>query len=114
MTLRTFLILLTLFLSLSLSADRTRNDCPGAWSPTSNRTPFGHGLGVNIHFTDPQPGEIKMISATGLHWARMDFVWAETAKARGRYDVLAYDQLLDSLPPYDICVLLVLYYAQPL
>ncbi len=71
MTLRTFLILLTLFLSLSLSADRTRNDCPGAWSPTSNRTPFGHGLGVNIHFTDPKPGEIKMISAAGFRWVRM-------------------------------------------
>src|SRR5260370_40976555 len=114
MTLRTFLILLTLFLSLSISADRTRNDCPGAWSPTSNRTAFGHGLGVNIHFTDPKPGEIKMISAAGFRWVRMDFVWAETEKARGRYDFSAYDRLLESLRPYDIGALLILDYANPI
>src|SRR5258707_1150352 len=114
MTLRTFLILLTLFLSLSISADRTRNDCPGAWSPASNPTPFGLGLGVNIHFTDPRPGEIKMISAAGFRWVRMDFVWAETEKARGRYDFSAHDRLLESLRPFDIGALLILDYANPL
>ena len=114
MTLRTFLILLTLFLSLSISADRTRNDCPKAWSKTSNPTTLDRGLGVNIHFTDPQPGEIKMIAAAGFRWVRMDFVWAETEKARGRYDFSAYDRLLESLRPYDIGALLILDYANPL
>lgn len=114
MTLRTFLILLTLLLSLSISADRTRNDCPSAWSPTPNPTRLNRGLGVNIHFTDPQPGEIKMIAAAGFRWVRMDFVWAETEKARGRYDFSAYDRLLESLRPYDIGALLILDYANPL
>ena len=114
MTLRTFLILLTLFLSLSISADRARNDCPGAWSTTSNPTRFDRGLGVNIHFTDPHPGEIKMIAAAGFRWVRMDFVWAETEKARGRYDFSAYDRLLESLRPFDIGALLILDYANPI
>ncbi len=114
MTLRLALVLLTLFLSLSISADRTRNNCPGAWSPTSNPTPLDRGLGVNIHFTDPQPGEIKMIAAAGFRWVRMDFVWAETEKARGHYDFSAYDRLLESLRPFDIGALLILDYANPL
>ena len=114
MTLRFVLILLTLILSLSISADRTRNDCPGAWSKTSNPTTLDRGLGVNIHFTDPQPGEIKMIAAAGFRWVRMDFVWAETEKAHGRYDFSAYDRLLESLRPYDIGALLILDYANPI
>jgi hypothetical protein len=114
MLLRTFLILLTLFLSLSISADRTRNDCPGAWTATSNPTRFDRGLGVNIHFTDPQPGEIKMIAGAGFRWVRMDFVWADTEKVRGRYDFSAYDRLLESLRPYDMGALLILDYANPI
>jgi hypothetical protein len=114
MTLRFVLILLTLILSLSISADRTRNDCQGAWSATSNPTRFDRGLGVNIHFTDPQPGEIKMIAAAGFRWVRKDFVWAETEKARGHYDFSAYDRLLESLRPFDIGALLILDYANPL
>src|SRR5450755_172747 len=102
MTLRLALILLTLFLSLSISADRTTNNCPGAWSPTSNSPTLERGLGVNIHFTDPKPGEIKMIAAAGFRWVRMDFVWEQTEKTRGHYDFTAYDRLLDSLQPFDI------------
>jgi len=114
MTLRLALILLTLFLSLSISADRTSNNCPGAWSPASNPQPLESGLGVNIHFTDPQPGEIKMIAAAGFRWVRMDFVWQETEKARGHYDFSAYDRLLTSLQPFDIGALLILDYGNPL
>ena len=116
MTLRFALILLTLFLSLSISADRTSNNCPrkrpGLQLPI--RQPLDRGLGVNIHFTDPQPGEIKMIAAAGFRWVRMDFVWAETEKARGHYDFSAYDRLLESLRPFDIGALLILDYANPL
>ncbi len=89
MTLRFALILLTLFLALSISADRTRNNCPGAWSPTSNPQTLDRGLGVNIHFTDPRPDEIKMIADAGFRWVRMDFVWETTEKTRGRYDFSA-------------------------
>ena len=36
------------------------------------------GLGVNIHFTDPQVGELEMIKAAGFKWVRMDLTWAAT------------------------------------
>ncbi len=114
MTLRFALILLTLFLALSISADRTRNNCPGAWSPTSNPQTLDRGLGVNIHFTDPRPGEIKMIADAGFRWVRMDFVWEATEKTRGRYDFSAYDRLLDSLQPFDLGALLILDYGNQL
>jgi hypothetical protein len=114
MTLRFALILLTLFLSLSISADRTRSNCPGAWSSTANSQTFDRGPGVNIHFTDPKPGEIKMIAAAGFRWVRMDFVWAETEKTRGHYDFTAYDRLLDSLQPFDLGALLILDYTNQL
>jgi len=114
MTLRLALILLTLFLLLSISADRTRNNCSGAWTATSNPQTFDRGLGVNIHFTDPRPGEIKMIADAGFRWVRMDFVWADTEAARGSYDFSAYDRLLESLRPFDIGALLILDYANPL
>src|SRR6266849_128174 len=114
MTLRFALILLTLFLALSISADRTRNNCPGAWSLTSNPQTLDLGLGVNIHFTDPRPGEIKMIADAGFRWVRMDFVWEATEKARGLYDFSAYDRLLTSLQPFDIGALLILDYGNPL
>src|SRR5229473_3227724 len=114
MTLRFALILLTLFLALSISADRTRNNCPGAWSSTSNPQTLDRGLGVNIHFTDPRPGEIKMIADAGFRWVRMDFVWEATENTRGRYDFSAYDRLLDSLQPFDLGALLILDYGNQL
>ena len=114
MTLRFALILLTLFLSLSISADRTRDNCPGAWSPTSGPAPFDRGLGVNIHFTDPKPGEIKMIATAGFRWVRMDFVWEATERTRGHYDFSAYDRLLEGLQPFDIGALLILDYTNQL
>jgi hypothetical protein len=114
MTLRLALILLTLFLSLSISADRTRSNCPRAWSGTSNSQTLERGLGVNIHFTDAQPGEIKMIAAAGFRWVRMDFKWDATEPERGRYDFSSYDRLIASLEPQNIRALLILDYGNPL
>jgi polysaccharide biosynthesis protein PslG len=113
MKLRFALILLTVVLSLSTSADHTNDNCPEAWSANLNSQAFD-GLGVNIHFTEPQPGEVKMIAAAGVRWVRMDFVWAETEKAPGIYDFSAYERLLGSLQPFDIGALLILDYGNPL
>src|SRR6266851_5843708 len=110
MTLRLALILLTLFLSLSISADRTANDCPGTWSPTSNPQPLETGLGVNIHFTDPRPGEMKMIADAGFRWVRMDFKWDVTERERGKYDFAAYDRLMIELDQFKISALFILDY----
>jgi hypothetical protein len=72
------------------------------------------GLGVNIHFPDPQPGEVKMIAAAGFHWVRMDFKWDATERERGRYDFAEYDRLMSALDESKIHALFILDYGNPL
>ena len=55
------------------------------------------GLGVNIHFTDPRPGEMEMLAEAGFRWVRMDFAWGGTEREKGKYDFSAYDRLLAAL-----------------
>ena len=38
-------------------------------------------IGVNIHFTDPAPGEMEQIAAAGFKWVRMDFEWGGIERA---------------------------------
>src|SRR5690242_3720046 len=52
------------------------------------------GLGVNIHFTDPRPGEMEMIAAAGMRIVRMDFGWGAIERKAGEYDFSAYDRLV--------------------
>lgn len=114
MILRLALVLLTLFLSLLISADRPANNCSEAWAPTANPITVESGMGVNIHFTDPKPGEIKMIAAAGFRWVRMDFKWDVTERERGQYDFAPYDRLLSELDQYEIRALFILDYGHPL
>jgi hypothetical protein len=72
------------------------------------------GFGVNIHFTDPRPGEMKMLSEAGLRWVRMDFKWDATEQEPGRYDFSAYDRLMAAAEPYGIHALFILDYGNPL
>lgn len=55
------------------------------------------GLGVNIHFTDPRPGEMKMLADAGFKWVRMDFAWSGIERTRGEYDFSAYDRLMKAM-----------------
>lgn len=71
-------------------------------------------LGVNIHFIDPQPGEMEELAETGAHWVRMDFSWGDTEREPGRYDFSAYDRLLAALDPHHIRALLILDYSNHL
>lgn len=80
---------------------------PNAKIPTSC-------VGVNIHFTDAQPGELEMLSKAGFSWIRMDFHWESTEKTPGVYDFSAFDKLLASLDKFHIRALLILDYANPL
>jgi polysaccharide biosynthesis protein PslG len=114
MILRLALVLLTLFLSLSISADRPANNCSQCWAPSANPLTVESGMGVNIHFTDPKPGEIKMIAAAGFRWVRMDFKWDVTERERGQYDFAPYDQLMSELDQYNIRALFILDYGHPL
>ncbi len=72
------------------------------------------GLGVNIHFTDPQPGEMAMLAAGGFRWVRMDFFWHMTERQPGQYDFSAYDRLMNALAPYGIHALFILDYGNSL
>ena len=72
------------------------------------------GLGVNIHFTDPRPGEMEMLAEGGFRWIRMDLTWARTEREKGRYDFSAYDRLLAALRPHQIRTLFILDYSNSL
>ena len=72
------------------------------------------GLGVNIHFTDPKPGEMKMLAQGGFTWVRMDFGWNGTEKKKGEYDFAAYDRLMAALEEHKIRALFILDYSNKL
>ncbi len=72
------------------------------------------GLGVNIHFTHPQPGEMEQLAAAGFTFVRMDLGWNHIEKAKGQYDWSAYESLLKSLKPYNIRTVFILDYINPL
>jgi hypothetical protein len=114
MNLRFILILLGLFLSPSTLADRTTNNCSEAWSKTPDLQTVENGLGVNIHFINPKPGEIKLIAEAGFRWVRMDFKWDVTERERDRYDFAAYDRLMSELDQFNIRALFILDYGNPL
>ena len=69
------------------------------------------GLGVNIHFTDPRPGEMEMLAAAGFRWVRMDFAWEGTEREKGKYDFSAYDRLMSALDKHRIRAMFILDYA---
>ena len=71
-------------------------------------------LGVNIHFTDPKPGEMEMLAGAGFKWVRMDFSWGATERKRGEYDFSAYDRLVTALEKHGIRALFILDYGNDL
>ncbi len=72
------------------------------------------GLGVNIHWTNPRPGEMRMLAATGVRWIRMDFRWDATETKKGQYNFASYFRLITALRRYHIRPLLILDYGNPL
>ncbi len=70
-------------------------------------------LGVNIHFTSPEPAELELLAQGGFRFVRMDLFWVAVEFARGRYDFSAYDQLLAALEPRGIRAILILDYSHP-
>ena len=107
------LVLLLIF-ALPCSGCARYKSCDNAWQATSTGSEIPEGFGVNIHFTDPRPGEVKMLSEAGFRWVRMDLKWDLTEKKRGRYDFSDYDRLVAALDPYKIHTLFILDYGNPL
>jgi len=110
---RVLLGLFALFFSLIISADRVPDGCKSAWTAHLNSSDSPRGIGVNIHFTDAQPGEMKMIADAGFRWVRMDFKWDLTEPERGRYDFSPYDRLMKELDSHGIRALFILDYGNP-
>ena len=69
---------------------------------------------MNIHFTDPKPGEMEMLAAAGFKWVRMDFTWAATERTKGEYDFSAYDRLAAHLDKHKLRAVFILDYGNPL
>ena len=72
------------------------------------------GLGANIHFTDPRPGEMEMFAGSGMTWVRMDFTWGSTERKKGEYDFSRYDRLQAALDKHNIRALYILDYGNRL
>jgi len=114
MKLRFTLAVISVLLTLAISADHKSISCSECWRAFSEAPSLDQSLGVNIHFTDAQPGEVRMISDAGFRWVRMDFKWDATERERGRYDFSSYDRLLKSLDEFQIRALFILDYGNPL
>jgi polysaccharide biosynthesis protein PslG len=69
------------------------------------------GVGVNIQFLDPRPGEMKMLAASGVRWVRVDFKWSIIETLKEQYDFAAYDRLVAALEQYKIRPIFILDYA---
>ena len=107
------MILPLVFLITTLGGCTADSDCKFGSTP-AQAAAIPQGLGVNIHFTDPQPGEVKLIADAGFRWVRMDFKWDITERERGRYDFSEYDRLIKAIDEYKIQALLILDYGNPL
>src|ERR1051326_3719291 len=114
MTLRFSLAVISLLLSLVISADNRSRECAGCWTRAENLPTAEQSLGVNVHFIDPRPGEVKMIADAGFRWIRTDFKWELTERDRGQYDFASYDRLLKQLDEFGIRPLFILDYGNPL
>lgn len=108
------LFVLLLILTLPCSGCIRDKSCTFVSESTTAVSEIPEGFGVNIDFTDPRPGEIKMLSEGGFRWLRMDLKWDLTETEQGRYDFSPYDRLLVALQPYNIHTLFILDYGNPL
>jgi len=86
----------------------------GICAPADLDSSIPGSIGINIHFVDPKPGEMEMLAAAGVRWARMDFAWDSTERAPGQYDFSAYDRLVTALESYRISPYFILDYSNKL
>lgn len=107
-------LVVLIILTLPCSGCVRHKDCTLAWQSAAATPVVPEGFGVNIDFTDPRPGEMKMISDGGFRWVRMDLKWDTTEKAAGRYDFADYDRLMAALDLQKLRALFILDYGNPL
>lgn len=54
-----------------------------------------------------------MLASAGVKWIRMDFIWADTERAPGKYDFSAYERLVASMEKHGIRGYFILDYGNP-
>src|SRR5262245_5178061 len=79
-----------------------------SWCAVEPHPTVPEGVGVDIHFADPQPGEMKMLVASGVRWVRMDFKWSDIERVKGQYDFSASDRLMAKLDEHKMRAVLIL------
>ncbi len=84
---------------------------PQADPPASPVSKIPNGWGVNIHFTDPGPGEMERFSEAGYQFVRMDFFWGRIEKKKGEYDWSPYDRLMGHLDKIKVHPIFILDYG---
>lgn len=114
MKFRSTLAVAALALSLFISADHKSITCLGCWQPLTEPIAISEAFGVNVHFIDPDPAEIKMIADAGFRWVRTDFKWELTELERGKYDFTRYEPLVSELGKQNLRALFILDYGNPL
>lgn len=114
MKFRSTLAIVSLALSLFTSADHRSFNCKGCWQPSTEPIAISEAFGVNVHFIDPDPTEIKMIADAGFRWIRTDFKWELTELERGQYDFTRYEPLVSELGKQNLRALFILDYGNPL
>lgn len=102
------MVLAPLLAAVALSAPsyRDRFPLPDLEAPS--------GWGVNIHFTDPKPGEMEKLQRTGFKWVRMDLLWHVVERRPGEYEFKEYDRLMGHLRRVGIRPLFILCYGNDL
>jgi hypothetical protein len=88
--------------------------CSGAMGGELVAPALPGGLGVNIHFTQPRAGEMKMMREAGFRFVRMDFDWGRTEKEKGKYNFVAYEGLMKELDANGMRAVFILDYVNPL
>src|SRR2546421_4736410 len=72
------------------------------------------GLGINIHFVEPQQRDIERIATAHFAFVRLDFRWADIERRRGVYDFSGYEALVRAFARQGVRSLVVLAYGNPL
>jgi hypothetical protein len=83
-------------------------------SPLSLTKPVTDGFGVQIHFTHPKVGELKMIAAAGFKWIRTNVFWDSIENKKGEYNFKDYEFLMSALEKHNISAMLELTFSNPL
>lgn len=77
------------------------------------RGPLPEGVGLNVHFVRPLPGEIEMIRDAGFKVVRVDMRWELIEIYKDKYRWTAYEALFDACRDNGIRVMAPFMYTNP-